>query len=79
MRTVLSLTRSCDRLDLLRFVAAADRGIYPSSAAVACLGKQAAQLAVEVQEQGDARLIRLRGELDLATEPELRERLRSVG
>lgn len=76
--TVLSLTRSCDRLDALDLLDAGDRGLYPPGAAMASEGSSPSPLAIDVDEWGDIHVVRLNGELDLMSESALRDKLCAV-
>lgn len=79
MLTVLSLARTCDRLDSLRLVDVGDRGVYPRSCAVASMdGPPSPWLTIDEEGWDNVHVVRLSGELDLAGVPLVEEKLRTA-
>lgn len=76
--TVLSLTRTCDRVTGLDLFDAGDRGVYPCAGALASMDPAWRPLTIEVDEWGDLHVVRLKGELDFASVTALHEQLGSL-
>lgn len=75
MATVLALTRTCDEVVSVRLFDVANRGVYPTSSAVASIYPATPQLVIEGDHRGDVHVIRLLGELDLTNAPDVWDRL----